>query len=334
MATLVVLSLAAPPTAYQFIHIPKCGTSFILTLRNALAACTDEKDCVCSHGSNHSMKLPTYSCQSYTDDTCGGALIACQRWKFANTRTWHMPLGANPRPRIHQYSVVTMVREPVSLVISLLMHSVPKYAQRLSILREGMRSVGALEAAVKWYRECCTAQHAMNSSSVYGIAAPKACSSHMVRDLQSYFLLAMQQQKDSGDAGLQALRAMPRARFVEHGRQLVSDSFQFVGITGQWQASMCLFYASVLGRSYDGSGRSHDESISLVNVRPGAGAANISNASASCLAGLNALDRTLYHRVLFPMWRRKVAMSGCQRWVLPEPTTSSAAPAAVSGRVC
>ncbi|GBF98943.1 hypothetical protein Rsub_11735, partial [Raphidocelis subcapitata] len=114
---------AAPPTGFRFLHIPKTGTSFIITLRNQLDACK-HKDISCMGGAGggvghyeHGKKV--YSSMFFEnappgfDPVCGGNLVACQY------PTYHKFYDRDFQGNNPSFAYVTLIREPVSHVISM-----------------------------------------------------------------------------------------------------------------------------------------------------------------------------------------------------------------------
>lgn len=116
---------ARPPprekfSSLHFIHIPKCGTSFIITMRNYLDACTTKGySCpgisggfkIVTDPDGSRREVPVFK-QNYTEleGSCNGALPACEKGKFhASWNYW----GKKPAD-----NVVTMLRTPLTRLIS------------------------------------------------------------------------------------------------------------------------------------------------------------------------------------------------------------------------
>ena len=91
----------------RFLHIPKTGTTFIITLRNYLTKCTvKDKTCSGSHGGTD----PAYRFSGATPmwvEGCKGHLGACRKQRYHDPFNVHRP-----------YNYVTLLRDPVKHAIS------------------------------------------------------------------------------------------------------------------------------------------------------------------------------------------------------------------------
>ncbi|GBF91346.1 hypothetical protein Rsub_03666 [Raphidocelis subcapitata] len=114
---------AAPPTGFRFLHIPKTGTSFIITLRNQLDACK-HKDMSCTgaagggvgryeHGQIVYSSMFFEKAPAGYDPYCGGNLVACQ------SQTYHKFYDKQFQANNPSFAYVTLIREPVSHTISM-----------------------------------------------------------------------------------------------------------------------------------------------------------------------------------------------------------------------
>ena len=138
--------MADPPKAkfdtLWYLHVPKCGTSFIIAMRNYLDAC-EVKGFSCpgnveatvadgAHGGKGALKavniLETVSDEEMTrTQTCGGALWGCQK----DHASW--PSNAK------DLNVVTVIRDPLSRLLSQW-----KYFRKHKNVKESMVKFDAL----------------------------------------------------------------------------------------------------------------------------------------------------------------------------------------------
>ncbi len=98
--------------ALRFLHIPKTGTSFILSLRNYLTVC-EVKDKICSGehgGSDPRLRFPDGT-PEYVEN-CYGRLEACSKTKY------HMRFRSSPH-----WNYVTLLRRPLAQVVSGLLYT-------------------------------------------------------------------------------------------------------------------------------------------------------------------------------------------------------------------
>ena len=91
----------------RFLHIPKTGTSFIMSMRNYLSACW-VKDKVCSGdhgGTDRKYRFPEHT-KIYIE-SCNDALEACSKVRYHSQ--FHVS---------HPWNYVTLLREPTAHAVS------------------------------------------------------------------------------------------------------------------------------------------------------------------------------------------------------------------------
>ena len=117
----------------RFLHNPKTGTSFIISLRNYLDVCkTKDKICSGEHGGNN----PTYRFPDHTPiyvESCYGYLEACSKTRY------HMRWRQSPR-----WNYVTLLRRPEAQAVS-------GYFYTNAILLANNNSAMSVEEYVKNY---------------------------------------------------------------------------------------------------------------------------------------------------------------------------------------
>ncbi|GBF98963.1 hypothetical protein Rsub_12609 [Raphidocelis subcapitata] len=122
---------AEPATGFRFLHIPKTGTSFIITLRNQLEACRHKDiSCLGMPGGGHRVfrnGLKTSDAHVFFsrpppgfDSGCGGRLLACQH------EIYHVPYEQGWQARNPSFAYATFIREPVAQTISMIMWQCPE----------------------------------------------------------------------------------------------------------------------------------------------------------------------------------------------------------------
>jgi hypothetical protein len=132
----------------RYLHIPKTGTSFIISLRNYLDVCkVKDKSCSGEHGGSD----PTYRFPDGTPiyvESCYGYLEACSKTRY------HMRWRQSPR-----WNYVTLLRNPLEQAVS-------GYFYTNSILREHNATPMSVQEYVKHYhnvhvkvRRCGLGEH-------------------------------------------------------------------------------------------------------------------------------------------------------------------------------
>ena len=297
---------------FEFIHIPKCGSSFILMLRNALPACK-EKDCVCP-------KFSTLPCNSTDSASCSGHLRACGG-SWAGWPSWHAPHGLLPRQNM---AVVTLVREPISLATSLIMHhltatNAAKHSQFIQTLLSEVRAAKSVEAAVPWYAACLRNKASVGSPKRDKFVVLKlngswsshaqVCPNHFIPNIMSWFLLSHRATDRRAENSSIVLAAMPTTAFVSLASRVADVELAFFGLTGDWELSMCLFRRQVLGLLPSAQPAQSD----VQNVLPGDHSVSrtLSEAAVAAIEEHNQRDLLLYKQVLLPRWRRNIVKYGC-----------------------
>jgi hypothetical protein len=125
----------------RFVHIPKTGTSFIITLRNHLVACKT-KDYSCTgilgggfYGFNNPAGTgdsPFFGGMEDDDEHCGGVLQACQG------DIYHEPFASpevglrRPRPLPHRRGLGFPLLRRLNTSLQLVCRSACRMARRMS----------------------------------------------------------------------------------------------------------------------------------------------------------------------------------------------------------
>lgn len=110
----MVLTQRVKLKSLHYIHIPKCGTSFLIVLRNYLDACKVKNfSCNAFSGgwsANGTEKQPFFASRvlSMEQETCSGHLIGCQ------SNIYH----AQMQLPFVSHNLITMLREPTARLVS------------------------------------------------------------------------------------------------------------------------------------------------------------------------------------------------------------------------
>ncbi|GBF91345.1 hypothetical protein Rsub_03665 [Raphidocelis subcapitata] len=221
---------AAPPTGLRFLHIPKTGTSFIITLRNQLDACK-HKDISCMGAAGgglwhfeHSKKEKVYSSMFFEkgppgfDPLCGGNLVAC-KWG-----TYHKFYERDFQANNPSFAYVTLIREPVSQTISM----------------AGWKCPSLAEAGDAGWRECL-------DSAWLDKKYPGNFSTW--HDAQT---------KSLAGINFNRLTKLNEVNLTTALNNLLK--LDFFGVTDRWTESICLFHATFGGEPRPSQ---------FLNVRPG-----------------------------------------------------------------
>lgn len=200
-------------TSFQYIHIPKCGTSFIITLRQYLDSCK-VKNFTCTGvlgggkskfaTKNKKDELFFNSKITSVEETCGDELIACE-WKL-----YH----AKMRWEFKKSNLVTMIREPRERLFShvrMLFEWKKYYKRRGGTLSGLLNDKFALEQIINDPWKFDTNTHVKS-----------------LVNLQTDRLLI-----DNNLLGYRAFMEM--------------QQFKFWGITDYWGLSICLFHCELGG---------------------------------------------------------------------------------------
>jgi hypothetical protein len=214
--------------ALHFIHIPKCGTSFLTTLRNYLDACTTKRY-TCPGGmggfrvdtlpNGTTVEVPAFD-GNYTveEGNCNGALSSCSSYVFHGS--WGYWKGKFP-----DGGVTTMLRTPLTRLVS---HYF--FARR----REGNagKDIRADAKVFSTLVEGCAENPGQNNSQCFYWLMPGSMAETTIKML----------------AGInQAKRREVTDEDYQLARHRLFKEVAFFGITEMWTESVCTFHCELGG---------------------------------------------------------------------------------------
>ncbi|GBF93713.1 hypothetical protein Rsub_06816 [Raphidocelis subcapitata] len=222
---------AQPATGFRFLHIPKTGTSFIITLRNQLEACR-HKDISCLgirgggrpvivNGSIINSTANTLFARGPPgfDEACGGRLLACQQ------EIYHVAYERGWQARYPSFAYVTLIREPVAHAVSMIGWLCPEsHAGTAEAWRSCLESDWTQSMGRVGFRP----RHDTHLKMLLGVeysSRPIQLNAHNVTEALTNLL-----------------------------------RLDFFGLTDRWAESVCLFHATFGGEPRPSQ---------FINVRPG-----------------------------------------------------------------